>query len=217
MKPAILFFLSCVLAVPSVSAQSYTRGVGVYPGDPKAYHGAMLVADQTYRNLALHRPAYASSSYDYNLTAQLVTDGIRETRLPRWVVTASSANGILPRKDREHPIDDHLFTSVDLPGTGGWVQIEPEGSDAALEVDRVDVVARAQSLAQEPGAWTCVVLGSSDGATWTELGRSTGTEVPPGPAWTQSRQIKASIRISRAHPLLPSADRWPQCHAVGSR
>jgi hypothetical protein len=41
----------------------------------KSYNGATLVPDtQTYRNLALHRPAYASSRYDYNLTAQLVTD-----------------------------------------------------------------------------------------------------------------------------------------------
>jgi len=48
----------------------------------------------TYRNLALHRAAYQSSSYDYNLTAQLVTDGIVETKLPRWVVVSSSEHGV---------------------------------------------------------------------------------------------------------------------------
>ena len=54
--------------------------MGVYPGDPAQYFGPALVTDTaTYRNLALHRPAYQSSSYDYNLTAQLVTDGIKET------------------------------------------------------------------------------------------------------------------------------------------
>ena len=49
--------------------------------------------DQTYRNLALHRPAYQSSSYDYNLTAQLITDGIKDTRLPRWVAVSTSETG----------------------------------------------------------------------------------------------------------------------------
>jgi hypothetical protein len=56
----------------------------------KSYNGATLVPDtQTYRNLALHRPAYASSSYDYNLTAQLVTDGIIDTKSPRWVAVSA--------------------------------------------------------------------------------------------------------------------------------
>ena len=207
MKPAMLFLRSflvaCVLiasvAPAALHAQESTRGVGVYPGDPKAYNGAVLAPDtQTYRNLALHRPAYASSSYDYNLTAQLVTDGIRETRLPRWVSTASSEGGVLPRKSREHPIDDNPTTSVDVPGSGGWVQVEPGGRDTPLEVDRVDVTARAWSSAQQPGPWTCVIVGSDDGTTWAELGRSSGTEVPPGPPWTHSKQIKTSIAFSSA-------------------
>jgi hypothetical protein len=203
MKPAI-FFLSFILAASilaaslALNAQDSTRGVGVYPGDPKAYNGAILVPDtQTYRNLAWHRPAYASSSYDYNLTAQLVTDGIRETRLPRLVATASSVSGTLSRKDREQPIDDNPITSVDLPGTGGWVQIEPEGRDTPLEVDRVDVIALAWSLAQ-PGAWTCIVVGSDDGTTWTELGRTSGTEVPPAPEWMHASQLKTTISFSSA-------------------
>jgi len=196
MKPAILF-VSVLAASLFVNAQSYTRGVGVYPGDPKAYNGAVLVPNaQTYRNLALHRPAFASSSYDYNLTAQLVTDGIRDTRLPRWVSTASSEGGTLRRKDREHPIDDNPITSVDLPGQGGWIQIEPGGRDTPIEVDRVDVVARAWSFAPQPGAWTCVVLGSDDGKTWTELGRASGTEVPEAPEWMHARQLKSSILFS---------------------
>jgi hypothetical protein len=60
---------------------------------------------QTYRNLALHRPAYVSSSHDYNLTAQLVTDGIIDTKSPRWVAVSSSLSGTLARKDREHLIE----------------------------------------------------------------------------------------------------------------
>jgi hypothetical protein len=74
------------MALEALGAQPYTRGVGVYPGDPRQDWSPTAEIDSTtYRNLALHRPAYQSSSYDYNLTAQLVTDGIRETALPRFL------------------------------------------------------------------------------------------------------------------------------------
>src|ERR1022692_476696 len=50
-----------------------------YPGDPKEnFAPAMRIDSTTYRDLALHRPAYHSSAYDYNLTAQpggMVEDG----------------------------------------------------------------------------------------------------------------------------------------------
>src|SRR5208283_5643870 len=56
-----------LIAVFGVSAQEYTRGIGVYPGDPKQYFGPSMQVDATsYRNLALHRPAWHSSSYDFN-------------------------------------------------------------------------------------------------------------------------------------------------------
>src|ERR1035437_4063188 len=92
------------LLLPIVSAalmaqgQEYTRGIGVYPGDPKEdFSPVMAVDSATYRNLALHRPAYHSSSYDYNLTAQLVTNGIKSAALPRWISTATN-DGAVPRK-----------------------------------------------------------------------------------------------------------------------
>ncbi len=48
-----------------LSAQEFTRGVGVYRGDPKEYAGPVIVLDKSsYWNLALRRPAYHSSSYD---------------------------------------------------------------------------------------------------------------------------------------------------------
>src|SRR5512136_1284908 len=88
----------CVLAALSVGAapeEIATRGVGVYPGDPREDFAPVLVLDTTtYRNLALRRPAFQSSAYDYNLTAQLVTDGVRETTPPRWLETTTSAGGV---------------------------------------------------------------------------------------------------------------------------
>jgi hypothetical protein len=94
----------------------------VYPGDPDEYAGPTLQIDRaTYRKVALHRPAYHSGGYDYKLTAQLVTDGLVATELPRWVSVATSEHGVLPKHQREWLLDDNGVTSVDLNGPpSGW-------------------------------------------------------------------------------------------------
>lgn len=64
----------------------YTRGIGQYPGSPKEDFSPSLVPDQAnYRNIALLRSAFNSSSHDYNLTAQLATDGIVTDKQPRSI------------------------------------------------------------------------------------------------------------------------------------
>ena len=121
MKRAVFVIL---LAVASLNAQEYTRGVGIYPGDPKEdFAPAMRVDATSYRNLALRRPAFHSSAYDYNLTAQLVTDGIKDTKLPRWV-SASTSNGPYRKFEREWMFDNNPVTSVNLRGPSAWVQVE---------------------------------------------------------------------------------------------
>src|ERR1022692_1014918 len=103
------------LALFALQAQQYTRGVGVYPGDPRQDFAPALVPDtQTYRNLALHRAAYQSSSYDFYHTAQLVTDGIKDTRMPRWFSIATSDRGTLTRQEREHAVDHNTTTRVNI-------------------------------------------------------------------------------------------------------
>ena len=182
----VLLSLGAVLAL---GAQEYTRGVGVYPGDPKEDFGPVLVVDTTtYRNLALHRPAYHSSSYDYNLTAQLVTDGIRHTALPRWVSTSVSDRGTLRKYDRESVLDHNLTSGVDLRGPKPWVQLGL-GGEGVPEVDRVEVSARVDLSPWQPAGWTCTVSGSDDERTWKELGRAAGTERP-------HREFRASIAFT---------------------
>ena len=62
----------------------YTRGIGVYPGCPQEDFSPELLPDRDqYRNLALLRATYQSSAYDYNLTSQLLTDGIVTGQAPR--------------------------------------------------------------------------------------------------------------------------------------
>ena len=84
----------------------------------------MRVDATTYRNLALRRAAKHSSSYDYNLTAQLVTDGIKETRMPRWVAVSTSVDGALTKPDREIVLDH--FPPVGLKLEGAKVSVEVE-------------------------------------------------------------------------------------------
>ena len=188
-------------SLPATPTGITTRGIGVYPGDPREDVAPTVRIDPTkYRNLARHRPAYHSSSYDYNVTAQLVTDGIVETALPRWVVIASGQQGLIstqrrdlpvpladgplsgyarqqgvwPKNKREWLVDGNWVTGFDLKGPQVWVQLELHGGAAPLAIDRVDVEARVQALDAGPENWTCTVLGSSDGAAWVPLGSTSG-------------------------------------------
>ncbi|HEV2213818.1 MAG TPA: hypothetical protein VGR64_00935, partial [Terracidiphilus sp.] len=172
-------------------AQHYTRGIGVYPGDPSQYTGPTLVpGGTTYRNLALHRPAYQSSAYDYNLTAQLVTDGIVETGLPYWIVSSTSSGGTLGKQQREFFLDGNPTSSVDVSGDHPWVQFEIMGSDAPPTIDRIDLWLRRINVPHLSGPWTYKVLGSDDASHWTEVGSTSGTEWPnmniPGPSFRQT-------------------------------
>ncbi|HEY3440874.1 MAG TPA: discoidin domain-containing protein [Paludibaculum sp.] len=179
--------LSALITAATMAAQPYTRGIGVYPGDPKDdVSPVMRIDSTTYRNLALRRPAWHSSSYDYNLTAQLVTDGIKDTRVPRWVVTSTSEHGILKKHEREWLFDNNWISTVDLKGGQGWIQMELGGGDGALEADSLAIDARPRMTAQGAAGWTCIVSGSEDGQSWEEIARAVSTERP-------KREFQASI------------------------
>jgi len=118
--------------------QKYTRGVGVYPGNPAEDYAPGMVPDQTnYRNLALLRPAYHSSSYDYNLTAQLLTDGIKESRHPAVMIHLNAVRGrsgdrILPALYSDN------YVSL-MPGERKQIRIQIEDADTRGESPRVVV------------------------------------------------------------------------------
>ncbi len=192
---AVSISLLILVTIMAFAEQRYTRGVGIYPGNPAEDFAPVLVPDQTnYRNLALLRPAYHSSSYDYNLTAQLLTDGIKESTLPRWIVTTLSTSGLAKKNEREFLLDHNSTSNVNLGGPTGWVQFELAGGDTPFEIDRIDLEAHIRTTpvpgAPKPaqpstprsrvGEWTCTVMGSDDGQTWAELGHSAG-DIPPTP------------------------------------
>jgi len=188
MRTTVLLALMTGLVLP---AQDFTRGIGVYPGSPQEEFGPRLRVDTaTYRNLALHRPAFHSSSYDYNLTAQLVTDGIKDSRLPRWEAVSSNTHGALKKNERQWLFDQNPVTNLDVKGKRAWVQVELAGGDAPLDVDRVDVDARVQSWAGHSKSWTCLVFGSADGKAWKELGHASN---PPKPKEAMNPSIASVV------------------------
>lgn len=191
-----------------------TRGVGVYPGDPREDLAPELVLDTTtYRNLALHRAAYQSSSRDYNLTAQLVTDGIEADGPPRWLELTTSQRGVAPKQEREFVVDHSSTSTIDLDASQSWVQLELGGGDAPPRVDAVVLEVRPRRrpgggtspwapLGTSSGEWSFSVSTSDDGRTWLEAGRATGT-LPPAPAPPKAGGWPAFFEwLRRASPTL---------------
>ena len=161
---------------------AFTLGIGNYPGAPSENFSPDLVVDNsTYRNLALLRPAYHSSSYDYNLTAQLVTDGIKGTDLPSWVATSSSQHGTFSKTERETLLDHFHDTVIELHGASVSAQIYLGGGVGVPTVDKIKVfVVVSERVALE--SLTFTISASDDGRTWTKLGSAaSGQPVSPDP------------------------------------
>ena len=166
-------------ASPALENAAFTRGLGIYPGDPREDFSPRLVIDNTtYRNLALHRPAYHSSSYDYNLTAQLVTDGIKDTDSPSWVATSTSSNGVLPKVQREFILDHSHTTTTDIRGSLVSVQIQLGGGINVPEVDRIDVVVIPPYGAPASNL-EFTVSTSDDARSWHKAGRVSAPDPAP--------------------------------------
>jgi hypothetical protein len=169
------------LSDSTANSTEYTRGIGIYPGEPGAdFSPDMVIDNSTYRNLALLRPAYHSSSYDYNLTAQLVTDGIKDTHLPNWVACSVDRIGVLPKTEREIFLDHFPSNTLVLQGPSPSVQIELGGGESLPAIDRVAVfVVVPQYMSAETLIFTVSV--SDDGRTWTKMGSATAPQ-PISPA-----------------------------------
>jgi len=184
MKTRLLVLFLFVGWPLAVRAQYQTRGVGVYPGDPaEDYSPGFKIDSIRYRNLALHRPAYQSGSYDYNLTAQLITDGFTSDNIhgpitPGWIVTTASTGGVLPRNEREWVLDRHPMSRNTLEGPNVWLQVELAGNSQIPLLDSIIVSGTilTDSLLAKP--WVVSVRGSSDGTNWKLLGRTGGATLP---------------------------------------
>ena len=94
--------LSGLLLTLPISAQKNTRGIGIYPGAPEEFFGPQLVDSKEYRNVARGRMVYQSSAFDFNMTAQLLTDGIVEKSGTTPVfLEVTTPDGQLPWVDKK--------------------------------------------------------------------------------------------------------------------
>ncbi len=144
----------------------YTRGIGIYPGAVnQTFSPARSIDRSTYRNLALQRPAFHSSSYDCNLTAQLITDGIRPDTLPALFAASTSQQGVLNKNEREWMIDFNRVATISIDNAGGrgWVQPERQGEGGVPVIDSVYVIADAWIDDKKPKGWSLQLLRSGQG------------------------------------------------------
>lgn len=171
-------------ASSSAATDAFTLGIGSYPGAPaENFSPHMVLNTTTYRNLALLRPAAHSSAYDFNLTAQLVTDGIKSNTMPRWISTTTSADGTLPIHEREHLLDHWPAFTVEVTGPTPFVQIELGGGEAPLTIDKLKVFVAMPD--QYPDhQYTFTASTSEDGRVWKPVGTVRSPKpIDPGTDW----------------------------------
>lgn len=217
---AILYIVGIAFLLIFTSAcqqeqNKLTRGVGVYPGNPAEDFSPTLVANvDEYHNLAKLRAAYHSSSYDYNLTAQLVTDGIITNKMPTFV-TLSSNSGELPKNEREWLLDNVTGSAVTIEGNEIWLQLEVGGETWIPEVDKIEVNGQFTYDKRKSTKWNFKVSGSDDGINWNKLASDKGSSLPGiekanlFAAMMKKRQEdakKKGITNSFAFPFRPLAD-----------
>jgi len=100
MKSILPLFIASIAAVAACTQTPVSPGAQFYPENPEENFSPVLKSDNTFKNLSLNRLAMASSSYDYNLTAHLATDGIIETALPAFL-GVSTAEGPVAKNEME--------------------------------------------------------------------------------------------------------------------
>lgn len=184
----VLALASCTQAT---SPASYN-----YPADPAENFAPTLSTDRAYRNLALNRAAYSSSSHDYNLTAQLATDGIIGQGQPAYIKVSTSM-GPVAKDLMEWMFDMKTNTRFSLEGASEYLRLD--FCNYLPVFDNIMIVASVtpQTVKEEyfgapgqeagqinPGArraprrmdvnWTLTLEGSADGQEWIELDRVKG-------------------------------------------
>lgn len=166
----ILFVVSsvgCPVASQVLPLRHDNTGIGLYPANPNENFAPRLQVDTVRRNIALNRRAFASQSADYNLTAQLVTDGvISKGEYPTLTVTD---NGVVTnRYDRERMLDFGQYSRNDFSGDKATFNIDVTGYEIAA--DKVTISGR---LFYDSSIWNGNVkaycYGSKDGKKWKKL------------------------------------------------
>lgn len=155
----------------------YTRGIGVYPGSPQEDFSPELLPDEDqYRNLALLRTTYQSSAYDYNLTSQLLTDGIVTDRAPQYF-DLQTAEGSVPKREREWMIDGGPYSRNTVRGEEAFFLFSMHNYNKTISRAVVTGTLIYDDKAAQ-GGYEMTWEASNDGTTWTVLAVNKGAGLP---------------------------------------
>ena len=155
----------------------YTRGIGVYPGSPQEDFSPELLPDEDqYRNLALLRATYQSSAYDYNLTSQLLTDGIVTDRAPQYF-DLQTAEGSVPKREREWMIDGGPYSRNTVRGEEAFFLFSMHNYNKTISRAIVTGTLIYNDKAAQ-GGYEMTWEASNDGTTWTVLAVNKGAGLP---------------------------------------
>ena len=155
----------------------YTRGIGVYPGSPQEDFSPELLPDEDqYRNLALLRTTYQSSAYDYNLTSQLLTDGIVTDRAPQYF-DLQTVEGSVPKREREWMIDGGPYSRNTVRGEEAFFLFSMHNYNKTISRAVVTGTLIYDDKAAQ-GGYEMTWEASNDGTTWTVLAVNKGAGLP---------------------------------------
>ena len=155
----------------------YTRGIGVYPGSPQEDFSPELLPDEDqYRNLALLRATYQSSAYDYNLTSQLLTDGIVTDRAPQYF-DLQTAKGSVPKREREWMIDGGPYSRNTVCGEEAFFLFSMHNYNKTISRAIVTGTLIYDDKAAQ-GGYEMTWEASNDGTTWKVLAVNKGAGLP---------------------------------------
>lgn len=156
---------------------SYTAGIGKYPGRPSEnFAPAMVPAGKEYRNLALLRASSASSSANYNLTAQLVTDGRVQIASPEYLEVSIEGRPA-QSNEREWMIDDGPHSCITLYREDTFLQYDFVNYEIeASSLELVGKVAYDPAVAKQ--GYRMKISVSQDGQHWKSVAVASGAGLP---------------------------------------
>ena len=190
----------------SQQSEKYSRGLGIYPGNLKESFAPTLEVDRsTYRNVALLKAVYQSSSYDYNLTGQLVTDGIIDYNEPA-TISFSNQDGRLPKNEQEYLFDTNYYSSKTLEGNDILIQLDLE--NWSVDADRMWLDGRVQIDPNGKRGYEITTSASVDGEQWEIIAQERSAGLPPRDLNLNVNFDNNGYRHYRIEMNAPAAQTW---------
>ena len=175
-----------------------------------------MTDDVNYRNVALLREVHHASSQDYNLTGQLVTDGIITDHRP-YFIDMITDKGPVARREREKVFDDNMTSFSVEGGEGAYLLFNVH--NGAVVADELNITGGAQCDPSGGQGYEVVIEASEDGKDWTVLQSFRGTDLPgtprmmrrgPGPGMGPGAPGAGSQNVAVSAGLGGPAQRPPQ-------